>query len=493
MSVLEKIRSSTDSTWMRAILVIIALVFLFWGVGSSSSMQTTQAVARVNGKRITDTELQRRMRDQVNASGRSSMDEDQMRALNKQVLDALITDEVVLQEAYRAGLEVSDEEIQRYILEIDAFKDDQGRFSSEIYGRALKRLGYTKARFEEQTRAEMMRGKLREVVASGVVVTTAEIRELYMQNATQAELRFVRIQDSEIARRVVVEDAEIDRLLAANADQVQAAYEQDKARLYNQPRRIGIHRILMRKGVEGIEDSKVQARMEELRGRIAAGEDFEALARAWSEDLTAESGGNAGTVPEPAMEPRLASAAIAAGPGGLSPVVETDNAFVILRVDEITEARLIPLDEVKRDIARTILARQKASSEAEALAARLLEDWKAQGQAPVEQLAALGLRLQDTGPFSPKDGFIPNLGMAPAVNQAVLAQGGTGLLGQVLPVEGGRVLAEVSGWTAADESRFEAIAEMVRMQLLQQKQQEVLDQWEGQLVAQARVERLLAP
>lgn len=491
MSVMEKIRSSTDSTWMRAILIIIGLVFVFWGVGAGAGMQTTQAVALVNGTRITDTQLQRLMRDQVNAMGQTSLDEDQMATLSKQVLEQLITDEVLLQEAYDAGIEISDEEIQRYILEIDAFKDAEGAFSPEIYGRALKRLGYTKARFEEQSREEMMRGKLREVVASGVVVTTAEVRDLYNRSATQVELGFVRIQDSEIAGRVQVTDAEIDAFLAGSADQVQAAYEADKARLYSQPRRIGLHRILMRKGHAGVADADVLARMEEVRAKAVAGEDFAALARVWSEDMTAEGGGDAGTVPEPAMEPRLASAAIAAGVGGLSTVVETDNAYVLIRVDEILEAAVTPIEEVKRDIARSIIAKGRANEQATALAESILAAWKAEGLAPAALVEESGLRVQSAGPFSPSESFIPGLGVAPALVQAVQQQATTGVLPVVYPVEGGRVVAAVTAWSGADAERFEAIAQLVRMQLLQQKQQEVLDQWEGQLVAGAKVERLL--
>ncbi len=491
MSVMEKIRSSTDSTWMRAILVIIGLVFVFWGVGAGAGMQTTQAVAMVNGKRITDTELQRVMRDQVNAMGRSSLDEDQITTLTTQVLEQLIADEVLLQESYKAGIEVSDEEIQRYILEIDAFQDDKGKFSPEIYGRALKRLGYTKARFEEQTREEMMRGKLREVVAAGVVVTTAEVRDLYNRSATQVELEFVRVQDSDIASRVIVEESEVDAFLAASADQVQAAYDADKARLYSQPRRIGLHRILMRKGHAGVADADVLARMEEVRAKAVAGEDFASLARTWSEDLTAEGGGDAGTVPEPTMEPRLASAAIAAGAGGISTVVETDNAFVLIRVDEILEAAVIPIDDVKRDIARQIISRSRAQEQATQLAASLLQAWTTEGQAPVALIEQSGLRLQTAGPFSPTESFIPGLGVAPALVQAVQQQASTGVLSAVFPVEGGRVVAAISAWSGADEGQFEAIAQLVRMQLLQQKQQEVIDQWQGQLVAGAKVEQLL--
>ncbi|NOY26461.1 MAG: hypothetical protein GXP62_11365, partial [Oligoflexia bacterium] len=173
MTFMEKIRRSTDSTVMRVIFIIIVLVFVFWGVGSGAGMQTTQAIATVNGTRITDTQLQHEMRGRVRSLGGNSMDEDQITILSKQVLEQLITQEVIVQEAVKVGLEVSTEEMQHAVLDIDAFKDGDGRFSAELYGRLLKRQGMTKGKFEEQLRDDMLRNKLKETVASGVSVSQA--------------------------------------------------------------------------------------------------------------------------------------------------------------------------------------------------------------------------------------------------------------------------------------------------------------------------------
>ena len=491
MSVMEKIRSSTDSTVMRVVFVLIVLVFVFWGVGTGAGMQSTQSIATVNGERITDTELQRIMRSRVRDMGGSSLDEDQVNTLSKQVLEQLITDRVLVQESLRVGLEVSTEEMQRYILEIDAFKDDQGQFSSELYGRTLKRMGLNKGRFEEEIREEMLRNKLREVVLGGVSVSEAEVRDLYERTATQAELRFVRLSDAELALQVAVSEADVDAFLAASADKVSAAYEADKARLYSQPRRIAFHRILLRKEVAGVVDVDLRARMDEIRTQAQGGADFAELARRWSEDLSAENGGDAGLVPEPVMEPQLAAAALAAGAGKLSDVIETERGLVLLQVDQVLEASETPLDEVKRDIARGLLAKERAAALATERADQVLAAWKTAGAPPTELLASLALELRTSGRFSPQESFVPGVGVAPALVQAVSDKGGAGVLDGVYPVEGGRVVAEVSAWSGADAAQFEQIKDLVRVQLLQEKQQVVLEQWQQDLVARAKVERLM--
>lgn len=491
MSVMEKIRGSTDSTVMRVVFVLIVLVFVFWGVGTGAGMQSTQAIAQVNGERITDTELQRVMRTRVRDIGGGTMDEDQVNALSKQVLEELITDRVLVQESLRVGLEVSTEEMQRYILEIDAFKDDKGEFSSELYGRTLKRMGLTKGRFEEQIREEMLRNKLREVVVASVSVSEAEVRDLYERTATQAELRFVRLSDAELAAGLTVPEADVDAYLAASADKVSAAYEADKARLYSQPRRIGFHRILLRKEVAGVSDADLRARMDEIKAQATTGADFAELARRWSEDLSAENGGDAGLVPEPVMEPQLAAAALAAGAGKISDVIETDRGLVLLRVDQVLEASETPLDEVKRDIARNLIAKERAAALATERADKLLAAWKEAGAPPEAMIAELGLELRTSGRFSPQESFLPGIGVASTLAQAVSDKGGAGVLDGVYPVEGGRIVAEVSAWSGADAAQFEMLKDLVRVQLLQEKQQVVLEQWQQDLVSRARVERLM--
>ncbi|MCB9777945.1 MAG: SurA N-terminal domain-containing protein [Alphaproteobacteria bacterium] len=490
MTVMEKIRQSTDNTIMRAVFVIIVLVFVFFGVGSSAGMMTTQAVATVNGQRITDTDLQRVLRQQNRGAG-GSLDEDELEALSKQVLENLIQQEALLQEAERVGLEVSTEEMQRYVRDIEAFQTDDGEFSVELYGRNLKRMGLTKGKFEQEIRREMMINKLRQVVAAGVTVGDKEIEDLFARTATQASLDYVRVLDSDLRDEAAVTDAAIDELLAKEADAVVAAYEADKARLYSQPRRIGIRRLMLKKGVADVSDEDVKARIDGLRTELEGGADFAELARRWSEDLAAGDGGDAGVVPENQLDPRIASAALAAGAGGLSEVVETDRAFVLVKVGEIIDAEETPLDDVKREIARRILADRTATAGASALAEALLAAWKSEGGVPVTLMQEKGLTLRTAGPFTPDDAFIPGVGLSPGLSQAVQDKAAAGLLDGVYPVEGGRIVAAISTWDEADMAQLEQLKPLLRYQLLQQKREAVLGQWQEAVVAEAKVERLM--
>jgi parvulin-like peptidyl-prolyl isomerase len=71
--------------------------------------------------------------------------------------------------------------------------------------------------------------------------------------------------------------------------------------------------------------------MRSLLARLRAGEDFGALAREASLDPSAPSGGALGAVTLGDLAAPLRRAAAALSPGETSPVVATDQGYVILR------------------------------------------------------------------------------------------------------------------------------------------------------------------
>ncbi|HYN02361.1 MAG TPA: tetratricopeptide repeat protein, partial [Vicinamibacteria bacterium] len=74
-----------------------------------------------------------------------------------------------------------------------------------------------------------------------------------------------------------------------------------------------------------------KAKAEALARRLAAGESFAALARAESKDASAALGGDLGNVRVEELAAPLRTAAAALAPGQVSPVLETDAGYVLLR------------------------------------------------------------------------------------------------------------------------------------------------------------------
>ena len=235
MAVMENIRSTASNPWMKAVFAVIVLVFVFWGVGGAGG-PTNQVIAEVNGKRITDTQFQRSMRNQTRSQGEAKSDEEQSR-MAQQMVQSLILKEVLIQTAVANGVEVHDEEIGDYIRRWNAFLDDDGKFSGKLYRKSLKRMGTTDGRFQKDIRDELTIKKFTQLSWQAVRVSDGQVRRQYMQAETKVALRMVRIPDSNLIDDVNVVEGTIDAFVTNNEADIRARYEADFKRLYKSPAR----------------------------------------------------------------------------------------------------------------------------------------------------------------------------------------------------------------------------------------------------------------
>lgn len=493
MGMMESLRRGTENPTVRVVLFVMVLFFVFWGVGSGSNTGS-QVLAEVGSARITDTMYQREMRA-ITREMNAPLGDEATRLLSKQVLDYLIGQEAMLQEAARLGIEVSDEEIARAQLREKAFQDSDGKFSEELYKKALTRMGYTEGRYEEQVRRAMTIFKLQQAISQIVHVSDAEVEREFKARNTRVDVQYVRIPEAALLDLVPVEDLAIDARLAADEAKIKAQYDADKDRVWSTPRKAQVAGILLRGDVAGTSPEALRARAEQVRAEAvradAAG--FATLAAVYSEDLTAASGGNLGLLSEPQMDPQLARGVFATAPGQTSEIVETGRGLWVLRVETVSDAVVTSYDDAKRKIARDLVAQEGVSRFAQEYAEKVLAGWKAAGAPPADLLDPQDLRAVNTGPLSPARFEVPELGETPGLSNAIGAVNATGVVDGVFPVEGGWVVAAVSSYTPADMAGFETEREGIRLRLTVMQQQQVVELWQRDLEARADVTRHWAP
>jgi peptidyl-prolyl cis-trans isomerase D len=499
MSLLDNLRRGTESTAMKVFFVIVVITFVFWGVDRkmSNGPHTSTLVEIGTGDRITDMDYQRRMRD-ITQRMQVAPDEDQLKALGRQVLESMIEDKVALREARRLGIEVSDDELARYILGIDGFKDDAGKFNDKLYERQLKRMGMTKGRFEEKAREAIMLDKLKRIAVIGAQVLEPEVKRRYTEQETQLELQVVRIPDELVLDKVPVDEPAIDAFLAASEPEVKAQYDADFNRLYNIPKKATIRAIVLRSDLAATAGSDETGITPALRQRAdairkeAATTDFAELAKRYSEDLSAGAGGLLGAMSEPQLDPALAKVVFATSAGSVSEVVETGRGLELVKVESVEDARSIPFDEVKRDIARDIIAKKEVSRVAGELAEKILAEWKSTGAVPDALLQEHHLTVTATGTMSPMDRS-PMLASSPDVLPAALAAGKPGVLDGVFPTANGRVIANVVSYEAPPADGYAEKADEIRNQMLYEARVTFLDAWTKDLVAHTHVDQKYEP
>lgn len=285
---------------------------------AGTAVTTEDLVARVNGRDVSREEFDNLVESNIaryESQSNQAFPAEQRRQLERQVLDGLITRTILEVETERQGITLSD---ARYEETLGQFK---GQFpSEEAYRNALQQQGFTEARFEQELRRQLLIEQL---------ITTQVLDTLTMD---EAELR---------------------------------AFYDDNPQYFERPEQVAARHIIMT--IQGITDeaelAEKRSRLEEIRTRIEAGEDFGEMAREYSEGPSAPEGGRLGTFGRGQMVPEFENAAFALEVGELSGIVETQFGYHILQVTEKTPAREIPFEEARPNIEEFLMedARNQAA------------------------------------------------------------------------------------------------------------------------------------
>lgn len=491
MSVLANLRKGTDNTSTRIFIGFVVLVFIVWGAGASTSTTPDgNTYALVNGTAIKRSAFREAYAQQARAAGRD-LPPEQEAQMQADVLTALIEQEALTQEAERLGVAVSAEEIAREIRKIKAFQEDDGQFSEKAYQKYLKGMQTTHTQFEERIRRSLLLTKVTDLAVRAVTVTDTDLRAAYAAQETKLDLSFVGLPKTAFLEGIVVSDADRDAFVQQNGDKIKASYDASFDRFYNLPKRLQLRTILLRGDLPGTEPEALKARAQAVRAAAAQGGDFAELAKRWSEDVTASSGGALGLQAADQLDPAIVAAAEAAGAGKITEVVETSRGLQVLSVEKIEAAKVIPLEEVQNDIALSLIREERAPAEVAAFAGKVIAAWQASGAPPRELLEPLGLEVSTTGPFSMEDPRIPLLGDVKELRGLLP----TATVGQVLPTPftamGSTVVVGLTSRTEPDMSRFEGMRAMLRAQMLLRRQQEYLELWRADVMSRAEVEQLV--
>lgn len=159
-------------------------------------------------------------------------------------------------------------------------------------------------------------------------------------------------------------DGKLVRAVVSDAD-VAAMYEQNRASLPKRPAQVTFRQIIVAPTASPAAKARARAKVDSLLVELQRGGNFELIAKRESMDPSnKETGGDLGWNRRGVMVPEFDRMMFALPPGVLSPVVETNFGFHIIRVDKVQPA------EVK---ARHILIIPKLDSLDEQRAQRLAD------------------------------------------------------------------------------------------------------------------------
>ena len=454
---LDFVRNKQKSIIIKLAFAIIILSFVIGYAmlsapgGPGGDDQTSEA-ATVNGKALSYNDFQSTYNNIYQLY--QNIYQDQFTpALEKQLklaeksINNMIDQALLLEEAERLQIDVSNKELVEAIAQIPAFQEN-GVFNKERYLQVLAYQRLSSDEFEALQRNELVINKVREQMQSGISVTDADIDEEFRNNNEKINLNFVSLTAAAFENQVKVTD---EALAAYFADQqevfrtpemVALRYLQFEPQRYLEEatfdeseldkfyrrhierfeilERIKASHILIKvdQGADEKNREERRAFAAKLLEEARAGKDFAELARVNSDDqASAVKGGNLGYFTRGSMVKPFEDAAFSMNPGDISDLVETTFGYHIIKVEEYTEpgvrSMTDAMDEVKEGL-RAEKARQLAFEKA-------MDAYNINRKTGDLEAAAASneLGLKETGPFA-RDGYIDGIGRNEEIINAAL-------------------------------------------------------------------------
>jgi len=446
--------------WILVAIVAIFILFIFfdWGGGGPNSGAAADPgyAARVNGETISNREFERAlyyMEKNYEQMYRQPLTQDQIQqmGLPKQVLESLIDQHLLLQQAHRLHLSATPEEIRAKILEIPTLNPDGKFVGAELYSRYVtSMMGFqSPAEFEEELGREITLSKMESALQSSIVVSPKAAEDEYRRASDTAKIRYILYPAAREAANVTVTPAEVQQYYTAHqaqythGEQRAAKYlladyaklraqmnpsDADLRKVYDSrkeefkaPAGAHILHILIKvdQGAAPAVDAEAKAKADNLVKQLRAGADFGKLAAANSGDPSSSGkGGDMGWVDKGTTVEPFDTAAFSIPLNTISdPIRSREFGYHIIKVLERRDEGYRPFEEVRDRLRATVAdqeGKDRARDEITRIAAKI-KDNKPKTAAEFTALASGNVTANDSQWFGKNDP-IPGMGSNPVFN-----------------------------------------------------------------------------
>ncbi len=506
---LQDIRENAQGTIAKIIIGLLIVSLSIWGMDAIvGGFSGEPEVATVNGEDITEREFlrvvqmesQRRL-SEMDTPDPSMLNEDQIR---RDVLESLIREQVLIQDANAQGLELSDADIDSLITQMPQFQVD-GTFNRDRFVATVRNMGMGVGEFREAMRKQYVVNQIRAGIAQSAVVTEENVAQLLrIQNQTR-DFRVLTLTATEVRESVDVSDAEIEAYYQENIgdyslpervdaeyialslealaetvnvsdEELEAYYKERASELASEERRAA--HILIEAGDDASETVSI------IQERLASGEEFADLAEEFSADtMSAADGGDLGFAGRGIYDEAFEETLFALDKGEVSEPVETSFGVHLIKLLDVRKAEVPPLEEMKDELRRELAQREAQERFAEvrtqlADSAYAADDLKA----PAEEL---GLEIRETEDVTRDGGDAPfdHAGLVRQLFSEDVLQDRFNT--ELIDVgDNVSVVARVKTYYEAEEQPLDAVREDIRTVLVEQKTRVALRERADALIAE---------
>ena len=266
-------------------------------------------VAKVNGATISRTEFDRSIvaatRQFASVGAQTNSADGSSVNIEKEVLDRLIDIQLLLQDADKRSLAVEDSTAN------EVFESFKKQFPDEAqFNTFLTTNNTTEAEMRVQAKNQLTIKKLEEVL------------------------------QQELMASIEIPEEEVKNFYTTNIDK------------FKRPEQVKASHILINVDQQADEKSKAEAhqKIEDIRKKAQAGDDFAELARNNSQCPSSAQGGDLGFFGKGQMVKAFEDAAFSLKPGEMSTIVETQFGYHLIKLNEKRDAGAVDFEEVKERI-----------------------------------------------------------------------------------------------------------------------------------------------
>ena len=401
---------------MTVVMGLIIVSFVIWGVGDMLRGFTTSTVASVGGAKISAQEYKiayDRAIQQYQRRYRRPFTNEEARqiGLDRSILQQLLSEAAIDDEARRLGLDISDDALREVITSNPSFRDKSGAFDPSRFAAALQNMDMNERGFVSELRKQSLRQFIVGALATGVAAPKAETKaEADYQGQTRSVDYFLLPAmaageipaASEEALKTFYNDRKSSyrapeyrgmTVLALEPDTIanpaevsdadaEAAYQKLAAKdpQFGAPEKRDLQQILFPNAGDA----------DAAEAKLKAGASFDDLIK--DRGLKAEDTDIGETSKDAMLDKDEADAVFALPQGGVSGVLKSQFGPVIVRVKGITPSTVKPFKEVADEVKRQISA-SRAGDKIEALRDRI-EDARVSGKSIADAAKEAGLAAQ---------------------------------------------------------------------------------------------------
>lgn len=463
---------------------VLILSFAVWGIADIFKGYGQSSLAKIGSTEITTEQFRQLYTDKLQQVGRQfgrPLTSEQARAfgLDRQVLQQVIAEAALDEDARRKGLGVSDAEVMRQIVADPNFKGSTGAFDGARFQQLIRSLGYTEQRYIAEQRKVSLRRQIAGTVTAGAEPPKTMIEALSRFQTEQRTIEYVKL------------DAAQAGTVEAPSPEALAAYFEDRKTQFRAPEYRKIAFVVMTPEEMAkwsvVSDDDARKAFEASKARMSTPEQrqlsqmvFPSVAEAQAaraklsptftfEDLAKERGMtpadlDLGMVAKAGIiDPTVADAAFALAPDSISEPVQGRFGTVLVKVGKIQ-----PGSEPSYDSVAATVKRDLAIERARAAVADLhnkMEDERGGGSNVVDAAKKLGLTAVtvdavDRSGRTPDGQPVAGLPVGTdLVSQAFASN--VGVDNDALQVGGGYVWYDVLGVTASHDRSLDEVKDQV--------------------------------